>query len=296
MEEGGYSDQNSDENSWILCPICKTEFNSLFIPYVLSCGHTFCFACLNERAPNYVCFICREPSKKISQNHILLKLLSKNVSPPSLTCEKTHLSEIIAYCSVDEKLLCQNCLTSHITHDFSSLKSSKTQEVIKYKEKIFVENEQKVSKLITSVQNSLNDIAEIKKENEHINKVLYKLNEAKEMLIADIIKNTSACINEIGVSGSLNELETTENSLRVFLCELLSMQPEISDNRTKFLAADDLGKLGWKNKEILFNFVEPKPIEIDKTKFPAPLLGSINYIESIFNGHLCFKKKRKKIE
>ncbi|CAG9320461.1 unnamed protein product [Blepharisma stoltei] len=298
MEQGGSLEISFEEDSqYIKCPACKSEFTSILIPYVLTCGHTFCISCLKRvklATSRYLCLICNKLSENIIENHILLKILEKPVAPTNFCLGKSHLFGVVAYCSVDDTLICQRCLINHLTHDFSSIQSSKTREAINAKALKLTENENKVAELISKTQTSLCDIEEINKKNEHLKVHLDNINKAKEHLIIEIQRNTEICIQEIEGLGKFKELESMEKTLKILLSDLLEMKSDINKKKDQFLSDNDIKRLEWKNNEISLNL--PQSLVVDRKNFsPSPSLKSLNYIESIFRGHLIFKNKKQKL-
>ncbi|KAI4889210.1 hypothetical protein NFI96_024376, partial [Prochilodus magdalenae] len=124
------------------CPICLEIFTD---PVLLSCGHSFCRACLQKSwtdNPGRECAVCRRRS---SREHPPSDLSLKNacetymkqkrgMEPDSqdLRCS-LHSEKLTLFCVEDEKLVCGQCISqSHLFHSFCSI----TKAAGPHKEKI----------------------------------------------------------------------------------------------------------------------------------------------------------------
>ncbi|XP_059113167.1 tripartite motif-containing protein 43-like [Peromyscus eremicus] len=105
----------------LTCFIC---LSSLTDPVTISCGHSFCRACLHlsweDIQRTYQCPMCREPSKKELRTNIVLKKLvsitrqislMKDLSSEEHKC-MTHKKTKRIFCAENRIFLCQLCSNS----------------------------------------------------------------------------------------------------------------------------------------------------------------------------------------
>ncbi|XP_052577981.1 tripartite motif-containing protein 43-like [Peromyscus californicus insignis] len=106
----------------LTCFIC---LSGLTDPVTISCGHSFCRACLHlsweDIQRPYQCPMCREPSKKELRTNIVLKKLvsitrqtslMKDLSSEEHKC-MTHKETKRIFCAENRIFLCQLCSNSH---------------------------------------------------------------------------------------------------------------------------------------------------------------------------------------
>ncbi|KAI4902347.1 hypothetical protein NFI96_026169 [Prochilodus magdalenae] len=113
------------------CPICLEIFTD---PVLLSCGHSYCRACLQESwtdNPGRECAVCRRRSSRehppqdvalrnACETYIQQKRDSDSDSP-GLRCS-LHTEELTLFCVYDEVLVCGQCVSQdHQNHSFCSI-------------------------------------------------------------------------------------------------------------------------------------------------------------------------------
>ncbi|XP_036049526.1 tripartite motif-containing protein 43-like [Onychomys torridus] len=118
--ESDISQAFQKELTCFLCLSCLTD------PVTISCGHSFCRACLllfwKDIQPPVQCPMCREPSQKkdLTTNIVLKKLvfiarkssLMKDLSSEEQKCV-THKDTKRIFCAEKRIFLCQLCSNSH---------------------------------------------------------------------------------------------------------------------------------------------------------------------------------------
>lgn len=59
------------------CAICFNDYNTEYIPIVLTCRHTFCKICINQLDKNIICLICKHLnySNELIVNYAVLEIL-----------------------------------------------------------------------------------------------------------------------------------------------------------------------------------------------------------------------------
>lgn len=95
------------------CFVCFLEYDLTHrIPYVISCGHTFCSGCINKFRGK--CPACQEIFSKVSKNYTLYTLIEEAIkkTKPKEVCQ-THKEEINIYCMPCATLMCSDCKCSH---------------------------------------------------------------------------------------------------------------------------------------------------------------------------------------
>ncbi|CAG9321699.1 unnamed protein product [Blepharisma stoltei] len=107
------------------CVICQNNYNLTTIPYVLKCGHTFCYACANKNSCSsntsnrYECHLCRQISNDPpSKNFALIEVLNNDDS------YEVTKSKSIGYCADHDMVLILDSLYEHRIHDWFLLSNS----------------------------------------------------------------------------------------------------------------------------------------------------------------------------
>ncbi|XP_036047622.1 tripartite motif-containing protein 43-like [Onychomys torridus] len=117
--ESDISQAFQKELTCFICLSCLTD------PVTISCGHSFCRACLllswEDIQPPVQCPMCREPSQKDLRTNIVLKKLvsitrqaslMKDLSSEEQKCV-THKDTKRIFCAEKRIFLCQLCSNSH---------------------------------------------------------------------------------------------------------------------------------------------------------------------------------------
>eukprot|EP00668_Euglena_longa_P022847 GGOE01028455.1.p1 GENE.GGOE01028455.1~~GGOE01028455.1.p1 ORF type:complete len:108 (+),score=13.14 GGOE01028455.1:289-612(+) len=53
------------------CAVCLESFSAIWVPYVLSCGHSLCQSCCDMQSTS--CPLCNQPLQKLCINEPLMK-------------------------------------------------------------------------------------------------------------------------------------------------------------------------------------------------------------------------------
>ncbi|KAI4889208.1 hypothetical protein NFI96_005612 [Prochilodus magdalenae] len=115
----------------LLCPICLEIFTD---PVILSCGHSYCRACLQKswtNNPGRECAVCRRrssrenPSQDVALRNACETYIQQKRDSDSdsqgLWCS-LHTEKLTLFCVYDEMLVCGQCVSQyHRNHSFCSI-------------------------------------------------------------------------------------------------------------------------------------------------------------------------------
>ena len=137
------------------CSLCCENFKD---PRILSCGHTFCFTCLEKLVSirgESACPVCRQTwntpvggLKNLSKNYAVNEILEQ--MNKSLMCKIHNSKEVCAYCEPCGSLTCLTCIrTSHKNHD-NIMELDEADKVLRTKVQNLVTEYNKTKEVLTN--------------------------------------------------------------------------------------------------------------------------------------------------
>ncbi|OMJ88137.1 hypothetical protein SteCoe_9952 [Stentor coeruleus] len=296
LEETGSADFSSKNNqttpskthSIATCPVCFCNYHNTRHPPLLlpNCGHTVCKPCLKDikkKSDKITCPTCREPSKlelkSLPINYALLDLTEKKASAKC----PWHDYEFVAYCSLDDSILCGACLFDHKDHTCCLLNDSQLEKITKQKKnqvKKKIEDLSKTKEIWTLYLREIEKKVQIINENIERHKIC--LSETEKKMTKTIQEGSKKCVQELAELATHESLKRLQNTFSLsisLLDQQISMLENKIDQFDELSMAEKLDNEPIPNKEPL---VEVPSLAAAKTLLEK-LSISVDYKQAIQN-------------
>ncbi|CAG9310119.1 unnamed protein product [Blepharisma stoltei] len=277
-QSGGFTTRNK---LGLCCSICTEDYNTIRIPKILTCGHTFCEPCLERiKTPlSLKCPNCKNETNsasKLTTNYALIEVIEKVGTQGCIS----HDKEILAYCADDSTSLCLECMIAHKNHDIFLVTDNRVSEITNIKFSQLTSLETELHELISTWKTAKSELISIRQGNRQFECHVQAFKKAEAKMIDNIKSGTKVCISKIEKLAKVQEIAELEKFIDDEIKRLESGFSNIQRERKRFSKLSIESQLNWKEIGFEKRGIPPK---IDREELVGTNIRISDYEQAIIS-------------